>query len=295
MYNLLIERGHMTKLFIDANGKEFGAEDIDLALRATGAMDCETLFIHSDVMFGKPAEGFRRKEYLNVLYSIITNLGVKRIIIPTFTYSFCNHEDYDILNSKTFMGAFNESVRKRDDQFRTDDPLLSVSVPQTMKKEFEKISHHSLGEGSSLDIIHHMKNVKFLFFGAEMAECFTYVHYVEKMMGVPYRFDMRFSGNVIYPDGRTIEREQFIYTQCYGAKLPMKYVYFENEMEDKGILKKTRLGDKFISCISEKDAYREIESKISENIDYYLEEPFVESELKHIYTYNTENGRITHC
>ena len=78
---------------------------------------------------------------------------------------------------------------------------------------FNHVSNHSLGIGSALDILHHMDDVKFLFFGAEMAECFTYVHYVEKMMDVPYRFDMPFEGNVIYPDGHVEKRKQIIHTQ----------------------------------------------------------------------------------
>ncbi len=95
------------------------------------------------------------------------------------------------------------------------------------------MSNHSLGEGSALDILHHMDSVKFLFFGAEMADCFTYVHYVEKIMEVPYRFDMPFEGNIIYPDGIKLHRKQYIHTQCTGVKLPSKYDYFEKEMKEK--------------------------------------------------------------
>lgn len=193
------------------------------------------------------------------------------------------------------MGAFNEAVRKREGRYRTDDPLLSLSVPIELKPLFQNLGNHSLGEGSGLDILHHMDGVKFLFFGAEMAECFTYVHYVEKMMDVPYRFDMPFSGNVIYPDGSVKQKTQSIHTQCYGVKLPSKYDYFEHEMEEKGYLIKQRLGDKYIGCLAEKDAYREIKAHIEADIHYYLESPFTADQLVHKYTYSTENGRITHC
>ncbi len=101
----------MDNLFYDANNTLYTADDIRRALTETGAADCDALFIHSDVMFGRPAEGFRKKDYLNTLYEIVSDLGVK-LIIPTFTYSFPNHEDYDNLNSKTSMGAFNAYVRK---------------------------------------------------------------------------------------------------------------------------------------------------------------------------------------
>lgn len=285
----------MQKLFCDADGNIVTPEDIFMALKEVGADECQTLFIHSDIMFGVLDRTIRRRELLQTIHDQICALGVKNIIIPTFTYSFPNDEEYDIIASKTSMGAYNEYVRKMDGRYRTDDPLLSVSVPKSLEKTFNHINNHSLGVGSALDVIHHMNDVKFLFLGAEMADCFTYVHYVEKMMDVPYRFDMEFSGRIIYPDGTTRERKQSIHTQCYGVKLPSKYDYFEREMEEKGYLRKKRVGDRFISCLSEVDAYREISERIKKNINYYLEVPFKESDLVHQYTYSTENGRITHC
>lgn len=283
------------KLFYDLDNKLYTLDDLRKILLQIRANECETLFIHSDIMFGRPAERFKKRDYLETLYAVISELGVKNIVVPTFTYSFCNSEDYEIANSKTSMGAFNEFLRKQEGRYRTDDPLLSISVPMSISHLFGNISNHSLGIGSALDVIHHMDNVKFLFLGAEMADCFTYVHYVEKMMDVPYRFDMPFEGNIIYPDGKSEHRKQFIHTQCYGVKLPDKYDYFENEMEEKGCLKKCRFGDKYIGCLSEKDAYREIKAHIEKDINYYLTVPFREEDLVHKYTYCTANGRITHC
>lgn len=285
----------MEKLFYDADNTLYTVEDIRNALTETGAGDCDALFIHSDIMFGRPAEGFKKREYLETLYQIILSLGVRELIIPTFTYSFPNHEDYDILNSRTSMGAFNEYIRKKEDRYRTDDPLLSVSVSTGLRSFFDHVSNHSLGEGSALDLVHRLGDVRFLFFGAEMADCFTYVHYVEKMMEVPYRFDMSFDGTVIYPDGTRKNRTQTIHTQCEGAVLPPKYEHFEREMEEKGLLRKKRVADKYIACLSEEDAYREIKAHIEKDINYYLAVPFKESELVHRYTYSTANGRITHC
>ena len=285
----------MQKLFETSDGSIITDEIITSALKKVGADQCETLFIHSDIMFGRLITGLKRKELLESLFQAINKLGVKNLIVPTFTYSFCNQEDYDIVNSKTSMGAFNDYLRKKEDRFRTIDPLLSVSVPNQVKEKFTIVSEHSLGKGSAFDILHHMDDVNFLFFGAEMGDCFTYVHYVEKMMDVPYRFDMVFEGKIIFPDTRSLYRRQVIHTQCYGVKIPPKYDYFEKEMEEKGLLKKEWVGEKYIACLSEKDAYHEIKRKIETDINYYLDSPFKASDLVHKYTYSLSNGRITHC
>ena len=217
------------------------------------------------------------------------------VIVPTFSYSFCNKESYDVNETKSAMGSFSEHFRKLPGRYRTLDPLLSVSVPESMKVAFEHPGDNSLGKNSALDTLHNLKNVKFLFFGAEMAECFTYVHYVEKMMDVPYRFDMSFEGDMIDHSGKKLRKTQSIHTQCYGVKLPQKYEYFEKEMEEKGFLLKKKIGDKYIACIAENDAYREIRSHIEADINYYLEQPFRDEDLIHRYVYSTDNGRITHC
>ena len=285
----------MTILFYDQEGNPYDSEYLLGILKDIGADDCETLFIHSDVMFGKVPTDFNRKEYLRLIHTAVEGLNISNIIVPTFTYSFPNHEIYDVRKSKSLMGAYSEYVRKLDGRYRTIDPLLSVSVPDNLQERFQKVSNHSLGVGSALDILHNMDNVKFLFLGAEMADCFTYVHYVEKIMNVPYRFDMPFEGDVIYSDENKEHRTQTINTQCWGVKLPAKYGYFENEMEEKCFLKKKRVADKYVACISEKDAYREIKQHIEKDINYFLAIPFKETDLIHRYTYDTQNGRITHC
>jgi aminoglycoside 3-N-acetyltransferase len=285
----------MTELFCNEKGKVISVEDLHESLLQVGAADCETLFIHSDIMFGTPARGFRRTELLEALYQVIVSLNVPNVIIPAFTYSFCNHEDYDVLNSKTSMGSFNEYYRKKEYRYRTHDPLLSLSVPEKLRPLFESVSEHSLGVGSGLDIVHHMKDVKFLFLGADVGNCFTYVHYVEKILDVPYRFDMPFEGNIIDENGNVSQKTQYIHTQCAGVQLPERYDYFEKDLLTKGKLQQCQYGDKFISCISEKDAYEEIVHNIEKNKFYYLAKPYRDEDLIHQYTYDWAKSRITHC
>lgn len=285
----------MDTLFIDKNGRGYHAEDVHVALREIGAGDCETLFIHSELMFGRAPEDFNRKEYLSILYETIKEVGAKNIIVPTFTYSFCNQEEYDVRASRTSMGALSEFVRRQEGRYRTHDPLLSISVPLCLKEKFEKIGNHSLGEGSAFDILHGMDGVKFLFFGAKQGECFTYVHYVEKMLDVPYRFDMSFCGKVIDERGTEREKEQIIHTRCYGVKLPESYEYFEERLIEEGYVRKRQLGDSFVSCLSEADAYRQIIGAIKENPNYFVPDGYTENDLLHQYAMGLNGERITHC
>ena len=138
----------MQTLFTDNDGVEYNANDVYKSLLEVGADDCETIFLHSDVMLGTPAKGFRRREYIATLYDAIARLGVKNLIVPTFTYSFCNNEVYDVRKSPTSMGALNEFIRKLPDRYRTLDPLLSVSVPSKLKSYFEVKVNQNGGGGT---------------------------------------------------------------------------------------------------------------------------------------------------
>lgn len=284
----------MDGLFSDNDGKVYSAQDIYDSLRDIGADDCDVLFIHSDVMFGNVPKDFNKKEYMRTLCSVLSELNVQ-IVVPTFTYSFCNHEDFDVRKSRTSMGALSEFIRKQDGRYRTLDPLLSLSVPETLKEKFSTVSEHSLGKGSGLDIIHSLDGVKFLFFGAKQGECFTYLHYIEKMLDVPYRYNQEFSGTVIDYDGNSTEKTQYIHTHCYGVKIPENYDYFEDELIQKGKVKKIRLGNSFVSCLSEKDAYEQITDKISKDPFYFVEGKYTEADLIHKYGFGENGERITHC
>lgn len=283
-----------TALFIDSDGNSLTAADITRILRLVGADSCETLFIHSDIMLGMPAPGVGRRQLTDSIYEAVTALGVRNIIVPAFTYSFCNGEDFDVVRSRTSMGAFSEYVRKLDGRYRTRDPLLSLSVPENLRGAFGSPGSNSLGKNSGLDTLHGMNDVKFLFFGARMGSCFTYLHYVEKMLGVPYRYDQEFRGNIIEEDGSKTPAMQYINTACLGVK-PAEFHYFEDELHRKGLLAKERLGNSYAAAISEKDAYEQISRKLRENICYFLERPFTDADLVHKYTMGLDGSRVTHC
>ncbi|MEG2623286.1 MAG: AAC(3) family N-acetyltransferase [Clostridia bacterium] len=282
-------------LFVDSTGVWHIEDEIHEALLALNAQDCDVLFVHSDISFGLPNRSYKRKEYLGKLFDIIIELGVQTVVFPTFTYSFCNSEVYDVNNSATSMGALNEYARKQADAVRSLDPLLSVvAFGEQRERLTQGACDNSLGHGSILDKLHHTSNVKFLFFGAEFSNSFTYVHYVEKMMNVPYRFDMVFDGTIVDHDGRRYPKTQAIHTAC-GGIVPIDFYHFKDSLRDSGQLRIRPLGDREIAIITEPNAYQAITEKINGRIDYFLERPFTQKDLEHRYTYDRTKARITHC
>ncbi len=238
--------------------------DICSALKSVDAGECDVLFVHSGISFGKLADGINRTEVKELLLSALEELGVKTLIFPTFTFSFCNKEDFDVQKSRSSMGMLPEYVRSRPGVYRTDDPIMSVAIigDRTGFEHMTGIS--SCGEGGIFHQLHISgKKVKFLFLGTSVTKCFTFLHYVEEVMKVPYRYGREFRGKVI-KDDQIEDKTVSVYVRYKGvvATLPKG---FEEGLLNKGIEKKVFLGDSSISIVNEEEAFTYIVDLIKEN------------------------------
>lgn len=281
-------------LFVDSHGITYTHDMVLQKLKNIGAHECNILFVHTDIMFGSPNLILGRKGYLQALYNVLLDLGVDTLIFPAFSYSFCNHEIFDVRNSRTSMGALIEYIRKQPNVRRSLDPLLSmIAVGKQTDLMDGELGHQSLGLGSDFDRLHQAGGVKFLFFGAEFSEYFTYIHHIEKILNVPYRFDMPFTGTIIDYNGHAFEHTHSIHTQCGGVTLK-NFSELKKTFISAGFLKTEKLGDCEICCISEEDVYREVIKLIQMN-PYSFVEPYSKNDLTHEYTFGKNGERVTHC
>ena len=234
-------------------------------MRAVGAADCDVLYVHTDMTFGLPAKGLKRSELLGALLAAIESLAVSTLIFPTFTFSFCNNEVYDVQNTRTHMGALNDYVRKSGKGLRTQDPLLSVIVLGEPLNFFDTPGKYSLGKDSHYDKLHNCgKKVNFLFFGADMRDCFTYTHYMEAVIGVAYRYDRAFTGTIIDNGVVLPSQEYFLYSTYANCTLTSEPVVY-NAMKAKKQLSFAPAGEGRFCCFSEADAFKTISECIRQN------------------------------
>lgn len=276
------------RLFQARNNSWITYGELVQAMREVKADDCDILLIHTNVSFGKPNREFRRKEFVEILFDAIKELGVNTLIFPTFTFSYCNREDYDVKNSKCKMGMINEYARQREDAVRSEDPLLSVCVIGDHKELAEVSGMKSLGEGSFFDRLHQTSNVRILFLGAELLECNTHLHYVEEKLRVPYRYDKEFEGNIIDAEGKKRADKHILYVKYRDIKLRSQPLY-EQELLEEGKYIKRALGDAYVSCLTEKAAYDKTYEWLNRDINCFLAEPYDTNPLIKEYSY----GNVT--
>ncbi len=281
-------------LFWDKTGKPYTPSSITEKLYEVGVNKGDILFIHTDIMFGKLNPSLGRKSYLQSLYQILLDIKADTLFFPAFTYSFCNHENYDVLNSKTSMGALIEFIRRQPGAYRSLDPILSiVAIGNNNIILCDPIADNSLGVDSGFDRLHRLNNVKFLFFGADIGDCFTYLHYIEKVLDVPYRYDQLFEGYVIDYNGIRKFCKQAIHTMCSGIEY-RDFSFQKNVLIREGLLRVTNIGDLELGCISEHDVYNYFCDLIKKDL-FSLVKPFKREELRKEYQYGKNGERVTHC
>lgn len=251
---------------------EVTTSDLLRCLESVGAGDCRLLYIHSEMSFGTPNPELGKSGLLQAVLDTLLELGVPTLCVPTFTFSFCNGVPYDVKQSRSKMGAFNEYVRRLPQAERSIDPLMSAAVLGEDRQVVRDLGHHSIGAASTFDKIHGLGHARFLFLGVGAAKCFTYTHYVEERLRVPYRYDRELTGTIIEGDRRR-EDTYTLFVRYHGVQ-PESSTKFEDFLVQSGRMKKVACGDNFISSVAEPVAYEAIAGKIREDADYFLAAPY---------------------
>lgn len=246
------------------NSIDYSRADIIRALIEVGLLPGDAIFSHANMGFFGRLEGAEKKEDLYRIFkaAIFEVLGPKGTLgVPTFSYSFCRGENYDLKKTPSVCGMFSEMVLQDPDALRSEDANFSVAaIGANTQFLTQKCPSHSFGPDSFWD--------KFLSIGGKICNFnfdagSTFIHYVEKKLKVPYRFDKAFAGTSMV-NGQAVQKS-FIH-----------FVYDHNKPEDRwnfarldkvakqtGIARTADLGKGQIVLIAAAD----IEKLIREQID----------------------------
>jgi aminopeptidase-like protein/aminoglycoside N3'-acetyltransferase len=139
------------------------------------------------------------KTLLEVLQGAVGEEGT--ILIPTYTFSFCKGQDFDVDNTPTEGGPwstfapFLEYFRNQPGVIRSCDPIHSVAGLGPRAQELLRdLPNTCFGKDSVHDRLLRM-NGKICLLGVGLQEA-TFQHHVEEMVGVPFRFQKLFTGTV---------------------------------------------------------------------------------------------------
>lgn len=239
-------------------------EGLLAALRAQGVGAGDMVYVASDVTgllndarrrFGvrTPAQ---RDAYLdafvNALQSLVTEEGT--LLFPAFTWDFCKGEKFDLRHTKCRVGALNNWVLgHRADFQRTKHPLYSFLVWGRRAADLLALGNRDAFSSDSPFAYLHRHRGKMLLFDVSLQRGFTFMHYVEESVRVPYRYFKAFRGKYVDAEGREEERVYTMYVRDLAIQ-SQEYLR-DGFLEEHGVLRRTAWQDLTLGVIDLAAAY----------------------------------------
>lgn len=235
----------------------YSNKDLSVALTQLPLEQGDIIFTHSNLgFFGRP-EGISGSAQLCEMFfeAIMARLGNKgTIVVPTFTYSFPRKQVFDPLKSSSAMGMFAEWVRCHPGSVRSEDPCYSVTAIGSNAADLVgNVPPNSFGDHSFFDRFYQAGG-KVLNMNFDAGS--TLIHYIERKLDVPYRFDKTFEG-VIVSNGRPLPASSTIWVRYMSDNaLEFDSKPFDKLARENGVFHVNSLGRGEIGLISAKDTYK---------------------------------------
>ncbi len=174
------------------------------------------VYVVSDVLeLAKQArehgERFDRDLFLDSLQKKVGKTGT--LLIPTFNWDFCKGIAFDYKRTPCRTGALGTAALNREDFVRTKHPIYSFAVwGKDRSWLFEQDEPNCFGENSIFDYMYR-KDARALVIGLDAMDGLTFMHHVEQMVGVPFRYHKIFAADYTDWNGRTARKEYSMYVR----------------------------------------------------------------------------------
>jgi len=250
---------------------DYTKNDIINSLLKVGLEKNDNVFIHSNLgFFGKLENANKSAEYCAIfkesIFEIIGDEGT--LVVPTFSYSYCNNQVFDPKKNSSVCGIFPEFIRNDTSSKRSLDANFSIAaIGKNINYFTENCTTHSFDKNSFWERFL-SKNGKFCNFNFDSGS--TFLHYVEKLLKVPYRYDKKFSGKSIV-NNTVIENSfiHFVYDKSNPNHEP-NFEKFHKKACEKKMVKISNLGKGQVICISAKDTLDIIFEEIKTEPDFLI-------------------------
>ena len=266
----------MPKALFKSNHGPVTEENLISSCQAVGIHRGDTIMIHSQLFSLGTLGDIPDREALcdRIIVALLDVIGTEgTLILPTFTFSFCRKKVYDPANTPSEMGVLTEIGRKLRGAIRTLHPIYSVAVLGRASFRFLDASTCScFGEGSFFSFLRdeakETGRVKFLSLGIDLPPtALTYVHHVEECVGVPYRYQKKFEGELVM-DGQRLPTATNFYVRDMTRPVEFAGEACWQLWRNAGIVASAALGDSFVCMVKERDLFNVTMAAVQNKPDF---------------------------
>lgn len=231
----------------------------------------DNLFISSDMttlLFNYLEQGikFDCNLFIEAVQEKIGSNGT--LIFPTYNWMFCKGETFDYNKTLSKTGIFSKVALKRDDFKRTKHPIYSFAVWGKNQKELYELENiSSFGIGSPFDYMYHY-NYKNLFIDVSYQDSFTFVHYIEEVVGgenIDYRYMKDFTSDYIDENNNKSERTYSMFVRDIEKNTVHDFTDITKDIDNGEYSKKYTVDGSEYTTLMLRDIYPMVENDIKYN------------------------------
>ncbi|HIX56358.1 MAG TPA: AAC(3) family N-acetyltransferase [Candidatus Anaerobiospirillum pullistercoris] len=203
-----------TEPIFSFDNQNFGFNDLCCVLQEVGINAGDDICVHTSLMrLGKIL--VKPNIFLGTFVAALREVigPDATLIMPTFTYSYCKQQVYDVRNSPSTMGILTEYYRKLPECQRTLDPIFSFAVSGKHADDYLHAKATSCFGSNCLYDLLTKRNGKIVILGDKRTG-YTYDHYVEECVQVDYRYYKTFSGTTIDANDNEFQSSINYYVRC---------------------------------------------------------------------------------
>ena len=247
---------------------DYSKQDLVKALKKIGLKKNDVVLCHSNIIgLGFPKGKISKKNIFKTVFDayleVIKYSGT--LIVPSFTYSFTKGEVYNPKKSKNVCGLFSEELQKKKDVSIYLDPNQSFLVFGKNKRFFcDNPSENSYDKNSMWARLI-KKDAKICNINLNAGS--TFIHYVERMLNVSYRFDKTFEGKIKLNKLIT-KQKQTLFVRKLNKKTLPQFDIFSSISKKQNFFKTHKVGKGFVGMISCKNTFNVIKKEIKKNPNF---------------------------
>jgi aminoglycoside 3-N-acetyltransferase len=237
--------------------KELKAGFSDLGLRAG-----DIVLVHSSYKSLGPVEG-GPQTVVDALMEILTLDGT--LIMPTFNFNFNQGEPWDVLKTPSHMGVLTEIVRVNPQSRRVFHPFYSFAILGKLKDELTRIRYKDSYGKQSIFMRLRELDAKIMIIGLTYTHSLTFMHHIEQMEGVDYRFVKAFTGMITDENGKTYEDTFTMLVRDVDRGVQTEVDPMGVVMEQRGIVSIRSIGMAEVKLMKANEVYRVVSQEMKKN------------------------------
>ncbi len=191
-----------------------------------------------------------------VIDALLDVLGPEgTLVMPAFNFDFNKGQPWDVRSTPSQMGVLTELVRTDPRARRIFHPIYSFSIIGKHAEELTRERYKSSYERKSLFGKLRDLDGKIMIIGLSYNHSLTFVHHVEEMEGVDYRYLKGFTGQVTDENGETTTDTYYMLVRDLDQGVLTAVDPMGVLMEEQGVVKSQRIGEADVKLMKANEAY----------------------------------------